>query len=135
MCGISAIINSSAESISLVDLTRMSTLIEHRGPDGEHHFVDGAVGLGHRMLKIVDLGSANVQPMRFKNYVVCHNGEIYNFLQIREQLKQLGYQFRTETDTEVLLAAYDAWKDECVHHFNGMWAFVLYDQESQMLFA
>jgi asparagine synthase (glutamine-hydrolysing) len=135
MCGISAIINSTGEPISRDALKKMSDLIRHRGPDGEGYFIEGTVGLGHRMLKILDLGSANVQPMRFKNYVVCHNGEIYNFREIREQLKQLGYEFKTQTDTEVVLAAYDAWREDCVHRFNGMWAFVLYDQISKRVFA
>jgi asparagine synthase (glutamine-hydrolysing) len=84
---------------------------------------------------IVDLGPANVQPMRFKNYVISYNGEIYNFRQIRDELKKLGYQFTTDTDTEVILSAYDAWKENCIIRFVGMWAFVLYDEERKSIFC
>src|SRR5437763_1619481 len=112
MCGISAIINSSGEQVEMDALRRMNRQIIHRGPDGESFFLDGCVGLGHRMLKIIDLGPSNVQPMRFKDYVISYNGEIYNFREIKKDLKELGYLFETDTDTEVLLAAYDAWKEE-----------------------
>ena len=135
MCGISAIINSSSKPVAIELLRRMNAQIRHRGPDGEGFFIDGPVGLGHQMLKIMDLGPANAQPMRFKEYVISYNGEIYNFREIRKELRQLGYEFQTETDTEVLLAAYDAWKEDCVHHLNGMWAFVLYDEKKKSIFA
>ncbi len=135
MCGISAIIDSSSNPVQIDMLRRMNNFIKHRGPDGEGLFLEGPVGLGHRMLKITDLGCVNVQPMRFKDYVISYNGEIYNFRELRRELEKLGYQFHTATDTEVLLAAYDAWKEECVHHFNGMWAFVLFDQQRKLIFA
>ena len=135
MCGISAIINTASKPVQPDLIRKMNMEVKHRGPDGESFFFDGAVALGHRMLKIMDLGPGNVQPMKFKDYVISYNGEIYNFREIRHELIQLGYQFKTETDTEVLLAAYDAWKEDCVHHLNGMWAFVLYDQQRKMIFC
>jgi asparagine synthase (glutamine-hydrolysing) len=135
MCGISAIIHCASAPVSPEHLKKMNDVIQHRGPDGEGYYVDHSVGLGHRMLKIMDVTSENIQPMKFRDYVVSYNGEIYNFRELRKSLKQLGYEFLTDTDTEVLLSAYDAWKENCVHHFNGMWAFVLYDKKRQIIFA
>jgi asparagine synthase (glutamine-hydrolysing) len=105
MCGISAIINTASKAVGLDCISRMNALIRHRGPDGESFFIDRSVAMGHRMLKILDLGPANVQPMRLKNYVITYNGEIYNFKQLRQELKKLGYSFYTDTDRQSSSAA------------------------------
>jgi len=93
--------------------------------------------LGHRRLSILDTSPLGHQPMSNsdKTIWVVHNGEIYNYLELREELKGLGYQFRTNTDTEVLLAAYEEWQEKCLDRFNGMWSFVIYDRRKHVLFG
>lgn len=93
------------------------------------------LGFGHRRLSILDVSSIGHQPMTRNNVTITYNGEIYNYIEIREKLKRLGYKFETETDTEVILYAYQEWKEECVKYFNGMWAFVIYDQNESKLFC
>lgn len=112
----------------------MTDVIEHRGPDGEGFYVDHAkgVGLGHRRLTIVDPSSAGHQPMTYENsgyWIVC-NGEIYNYIELQLELKKLGYKFYTQSDTEVLLAAYCAWGTEGFKKLNGMFAFAIYDKHN-----
>jgi asparagine synthase (glutamine-hydrolysing) len=117
-------------------LKRMTDIIAHRGPDGEGHYTDGAVGLGHRRLAIIDLSAAGQQPMANAagSVVITYNGEIYNFQQLRRELAAAGYQFRSRTDTEVVLHAYEQWGEKCVEHFNGMFAFAIWDRPRQRLF-
>lgn len=95
------------------------------------------VGLAHRRLSILDLSSAGHQPMNSRDGAlwVVFNGEIYNYLELREELKALGFHFRSRSDTEVILTAYAAWGRECLQRFNGMWAFALYDQKKKVLFC
>ena len=83
--------------------------------------------LGHRRLKILDLSNKAHQPMNFNKFWLTYNGEIYNYLEIRNELKHVGYEFITSSDTEVLLKAYDYWGVKCLEKFNGMWSFVLWD--------
>jgi asparagine synthase (glutamine-hydrolysing) len=133
-------------------LRRATERLTHRGPDGGGHVgwcVDGTVradadltdqdlslGLGHRRLKILDLTAAGRQPMEGPGSCwITFNGEIYNYRELRTELVARGYAFSTGTDTEVILAAYDAWGPACVRRFNGMWAFVLYDPTRQRLIA
>jgi len=133
-------------------LRRATERLAHRGPDGEGYVgwsVDGRLrcgaevtdqhlwlGLGHRRLKILDLSDAGRQPMQgLAQRWITFNGEIYNYRELRRELASSGYAFRTGTDTEVILAAYDAWGPECVRRFNGMWAFVLYDPERRRVIA
>ncbi len=110
----------------------------HRGPDdaGEWWSNDGRVGLAHRRLSILDLSPAGHQPMRdeLRGLTIVFNGEIYNFRELRAELEQRGYGFRTSSDTEVLLAAYDVWGTECLSKLNGMFAFALYDARRQTVF-
>ncbi|MEQ9319244.1 MAG: asparagine synthase (glutamine-hydrolyzing) [Polyangiaceae bacterium] len=115
-------------------LRAMASRIAHRGPDGEGFFVEGAIGLGHRRLAVIDLASGQ-QPMSDAEgeLWVSYNGEIYNFLELRDELETLGHRFRTHSDTEVLLAAYARWGLECVDHFNGMFAFALWDGRNRRL--
>ncbi|MEI9807168.1 MAG: asparagine synthase (glutamine-hydrolyzing) [Bacteroidota bacterium] len=92
--------------------------------------------MGHRRLSIIDLSDAASQPMHYRDrYSIIHNGEIYNYIELREELQKKGYLFNTSSDTEVILAAYDHYNDECVEHFDGMFAFAIWDEEEQELFA
>lgn len=136
MCGITGIINKLSPSIDQKELSRMNDLIAHRGPDGEGFYADGPVGLAHRRLAIIDLSSDGHQPMDFLGkYVITFNGEIYNYIEIREELKAFGYSFKSKSDTEVILAAYDKWGDDCVSRFNGMWAFAIHDKKKNLVFC
>ena len=133
MCGILGIINKKAErEKARYCLDRML----HRGPDGGDIWQEGDVLLGHRRLAILDLSKAGAQPMwdATGRYVITYNGEIYNFIEIRKELQSLGHTFRTETDTEVLLYAYIEWGADCLHKFNGMWAFAVWDRKERKLF-
>ncbi|GAB2628061.1 asparagine synthase (glutamine-hydrolyzing) [Belliella aquatica] len=120
-----------------VDLREMNALIAHRGPDSDGFFIKDHVGLGFRRLSIIDLSIEADQPMVNNDLglAIIFNGEIYNYLEIKEALLQKGYSFKTESDTEVILNAYKAYGAECVKHFNGMWAFVIYDFHSKKIFC
>lgn len=116
----------------------MTDALAHRGPDGEGFWINATnnVGFGHRRLAILDLSEAGKQPMHYLNrYSITYNGELYNYVELKEELQQKGYQFRTQTDTEVLLAAYDCWKEQCLQRFDGMFAFAIWDEQEQTLFA
>lgn len=115
----------------------MMAIQKHRGPDDEGLFLEDNVGLGFVRLSIIDLSEAGHQPMfsRDERYVVVFNGEIFNYIELRDELKNLGHQFNTNTDTEVLLAAYQQWGETCLNRFNGMWAFVIYDRWGKKIFA
>jgi len=114
----------------------INDLVAHRGPDGEGFFFGEQFALGHRRLAILDLSRAGHQPMEFHGkYVLTFNGEIFNYVEIRKQLILDGYHFSSDTDTEVILCAYDKWGTACVERFNGMWAFCLYDREKGILFC
>lgn len=136
MCGIAGIVNLNGEPVSPVILRKMTDAIAHRGPDGEGFYCDGAVGLGHRRLAIIDLSAAGHQPMisRDKQVALSYNGEIYNFPEIRAELELLGYQFHSKTDSEVVLNAWIEWGKACVSRFNGMFAFAIWDKRCQSLF-
>ena len=138
MCGIAGIIHTGSSRFGQEQLVSMSDALSHRGPDGFGYWRNpgGEVLLGHRRLSILDLSDAASQPMHFRNrYTIIHNGEIYNYQELREELQKKGYSFKTQSDTEVILAAYDHWEAECVDHFNGMFAFAIWDEELQELFA
>jgi asparagine synthase (glutamine-hydrolysing) len=113
----------------------MTRALSHRGPDGEGYYEDGNVGLGHRRLAVIDLATGS-QPMYSadKKVALVFNGEIYNYLELREELKKLGHEFATASDTEVILAAYQQWGFECQQKFNGMWAFAIWDSRQRQLF-
>lgn len=134
MCGIAGIINKNNREVNLSDLKQMTDLAEHRGPDGEGHFIEDTVGFGHRRLAIIDLTDAGHQPMESGGLVITFNGEIYNYIEIREELKQQGIDFTSKTDTEVILKAYQHWGEKCVHRFNGMWAFAILDKAKNIVF-
>lgn len=136
MCGIVGILNLKGEPVSPVILRRMTDAVAHRGPDGEGQFIDGSIGLGHRRLAIIDLSPAGHQPMLSADgrYALTYNGEIYNFQELRLELEALGHQFRSRTDSEVVLHAYVQWGGECVEKFNGMFAFAVWDKVGRSLF-
>lgn len=136
MCGISVIINKDNSSVEKIEIKQINDLIKHRGPDGEGFYYGKNFAFGHRRLSIIDLSSHGDQPMNYNNeYVIVFNGEIYNYIEIKKELSKLGYKFNSTSDTEVILAAYDLWGINCVNHFNGMWAFVLYDRKNNHLFC
>ena len=136
MCGICGIFNLNGEPVSPVDLRKMTDAIAHRGPDGEGFYTDSFIGLGHRRLAIIDLSPAGHQPMLTQDgqFAIIYNGEVYNFQELRAELESLGYQFRSRTDTEVVLNAYAEWGTECLNRFNGMFAFAIWDKTRQQLF-
>lgn len=136
MCGITGIFNISGEPISPVVLRKMTDAIAHRGPDGEGFYSEGFVGLGHRRLAIIDLSDAGHQPMIScdGSVALTYNGEVYNFQELRAKLEALGHQFRSKTDSEVVLNAWMEWGPECVIRFNGMFAFAVWDRREQSLF-
>ncbi len=139
MCGINGILQLSPEGQTQlqVQIEAMNVAIAHRGPDGEGTFVRPGIALGHRRLSILDLSEAGAQPMHCDDgrLTLVFNGEIYNYLELAEELKAKGYVFRSHSDTEVILHAYREWGEDCVQRFNGMWAFALWDEVEQKLFA
>ncbi|MDP2188229.1 MAG: asparagine synthase (glutamine-hydrolyzing) [Sphingobacteriaceae bacterium] len=136
MCGIAGILKYDNEIVNESEIRILTDLMHHRGPDGEGVYCDGAIGLGHRRLAIIDLSDDGKQPMLYGDrYVITYNGEIYNYLEIRKELEDKGYVFKSQTDTEVILAAYDNYGEDCVNLFNGMWSFVIYDKMKQRLFC
>lgn len=135
MCGIAGFVHRDRlRDASYERLERMTNAIVHRGPDGEGYHVSGNVALGHRRLSIIDL-ELGAQPMysEDRSVVLVYNGEIYNYVELRSELKTLGAKFYTQSDTEVLLRAYQEWGIDCLRRFNGMWAFALFDANTQDL--
>ncbi len=137
MCGIVGKINFNNDLIDKNSLYKMMKKIKHRGPDDEGVFIDKNIGLGFVRLSIIDLSLAGHQPMLSDDsrYVIIFNGEVYNYIELREELKAKGYSFRSDSDTEVVLKSYQEWGDKCLHKFNGMWAFVIYDQITKKIFG
>lgn len=156
MCGITGIWNFNGRDVDPAVLERMTTLLHHRGPDDHGYALfdrqgdcvghgremgawreGAALGLGHRRLSIIDLSETGRQPMASGNgrYWICYNGEVYNYLELREELKGLGHAFAGASDTEVILKAYEQWGTQCVERFNGMWAFALWDARERNLFC
>ena len=116
----------------------MCRILQHGGPDDEGIFAcdDYHMVLGHRRLSLIDLSEAGHQPMSYGEgrYQISFNGEIYNYLEIRSQLKSLGYTFKTQTDTEVILAAFAAWGTDSFNKMNGMFSFALWDHQNAKLY-
>jgi len=135
MCGIFFSIGFENLPPSVIDS------VAHRGPDGrgwnEFGSPNGSVVMAHRRLAIVDLSQDGHQPMftEDRRFWVVYNGEIYNYLEIRKELEKLGHYFKTKTDTEVLLKSYLQWGEDCLHHFNGMFSFVIWDDKEKRIFA
>ncbi|MFA4824274.1 MAG: asparagine synthase (glutamine-hydrolyzing) [Methanoregula sp.] len=151
MCGIVGIVSKNKIKTSIIK--SMNDSIIHRGPDDEGYLIGGShendtplpkcvftdspnnIAFGHRRLSIIDISPHGHQPMSYLDrYWITYNGEVYNHIELREELEKLGYKFRSHSDTEVIMASYDAWGTECLNCFNGMWAFVLYDKKEEQLF-
>ena len=136
MCGIAGIFHfAQSRNADKVILKKMTDAIAHRGPDAEGFFVKNNIGLGHRRLSIIDL-STGQQPMFSddKTIAIVFNGEIYNYIELKEELKNLGHHFYTTSDTEVVIHSYQQWGFDCQNKFNGMWAFALWDEKQNQLF-
>ena len=136
MCGITGMLNAVSEPVSPVTLQRMTAALAHRGPDGDGVYADGPLGFGHRRLAIIDPSPAGHQPMvsRCGRVAMTYNGEIYNYQELRLELEARGHQFRSRTDSEVLLNAFVEWGIDCVHRLNGMFAFAIWDRERKVLY-
>jgi asparagine synthase (glutamine-hydrolysing) len=138
MCGIAGIYSHDLSCEAEQKIRTMTSVISHRGPDGEGFWFsdDKAIAFGHRRLSIIDLSENASQPMDFMGkYVITFNGEIYNYLEIKNKLKAKGIIFNTKSDTEVVLAAYHIWKEKCLMEFDGMFAFAIYDREKKEMFC
>ncbi len=158
MCGIIASISKhSFDSNFFEKFDQALKLINHRGPDGkgvyafntnsklginsellntnENESIKPNLALGHVRLSIIDTSIAGHQPLHFMHYSITFNGEVYNYIELRDELKKLGYTFKTQTDTEVILAAYDCWKEKCLEKFNGMFTIIIYDAKLNQLFV
>ncbi len=149
MCGIVALVRTAGTAVPTATLPAMTAAVAHRGPDGDGHAylalaerqplrevgpeAAWTVALGHRRLAILDLSAAGRQPMCFRGLWISYNGEVYNFLELRRELEREGYEFRTRTDTEVILAAYHSWGTACFERLRGMWGLVLVDPERRRL--
>ena len=136
MCGIGVIINKNNKSVEELLIHQMTDIIAHRGPDSSGSFLYKNIAFGHRRLSILDLSSSGHQPMKYlDDLVITYNGEIYNFIEIREELIQKGYIFDSNSDTEVILKAYHCWGKTCVNYFNGMWSFSILDIKQKIVFC
>jgi asparagine synthase (glutamine-hydrolysing) len=138
MCGVTGYWAYSSPELAETTFAAFTHSLAHRGPDGFgiEHFPSARLWLGHRRLAIVDLSARGRQPMSYADgrYWLTYNGEVYNYLELREHLRSLGHRFVTDSDSEVILAAYAQWGQECQLRFNGMWAFALWDAHERRLF-
>jgi len=135
MCGIGGIINTDFKKVEKSEIKKITDLIKHRGPNDEGFFLKNNFAFGFRRLSILDLSMDGHQPMHYLDrYTIIFNGEIYNYLELRDELLKNNYEFKSGTDTEVILASYDFWGKNCVEKFNGMWAFAIYDKMQDEIF-
>jgi asparagine synthase (glutamine-hydrolysing) len=135
MCGITGIVRNDGNAVDEVLLARMCAAIRHRGPDDDGFYVNGPVGLAMRRLSIIDLKGGH-QPIHNQDRTawIVFNGEIYNYLELREKLEKLGHTFYTNSDTEAIVHAYDRYGSDCVKHLRGMFAFAIWNESAQELF-
>jgi asparagine synthase (glutamine-hydrolysing) len=135
MCGIAGEVRFDGQAARGTAASRMAEVIRHRGPDDAGEFAEGPVAFAHRRLSIIDLAGGH-QPMATERSVIVFNGEIYNYIELRDELRARGHTFQTASDTEVILRLYEEYGPECVARLNGMFALVLYDREhDQVLLA
>ncbi len=138
MCGIAGFIDYNKRS-DVEILKKMTDAMLHRGPDDAGYEVydtpNAQIGFGQRRLSIMDLSPLGHQPMHFEHLSIDFNGEIYNFKEIREELIEAGYKFKSDCDTEVILKAFDCWGMDSVHKFIGMFAYVIYDKKAEKVYA
>jgi len=135
MCGIAGYLYFDGRPATMPVLQRMTRALAHRGPDGEGHWTDGALGFGHRRLAIIDLSAAAAQPMLSGDgrFAITYNGEVYNYRELRDELTALGRRFRSASDTEVVVEAFAEWGAVAVERFNGMFAIALWDRRERTL--
>jgi asparagine synthase (glutamine-hydrolysing) len=133
MCGIVGVINFNHQHIDKNKVIKMNNILSHRGPDFGDVFIDNNIALGHRRLSIIDLSNQSNQPFQYQDpeFYITYNGEVYNYIELREELQNLGYTFKTTSDTEVVLASYIHWGEECFNKFNGMWALAIYNSSTK----
>ena len=131
MCRITGILEFTNRSISQDVLIKMRDSLSAGGPDSAGIFIDGMVGLAHRRLSIIDLSESGSQPMIWGKWVISYNGEIYNYKELKEKLIRFGYSFNTQTDTEVIIKAFDHWGIDAMKRFRGMFAFALFDKKNR----
>lgn len=136
MCGIAGILNLDGSGVDPITLIGMRDMLQHRGPDDAGIWIDGNMGLAHRRLSILDLTTAGHQPFLSEDgrFAITYNGEVYNFKELRKTLEQKGFQFKTQTDTEVILNYYILEGANCVSKLNGMFAFAIWDRKEKTLF-
>lgn len=134
MCGICGWITKK-DGIDYDIFEKMNSLAAHRGPDDSGIWSNAKIAMGHRRLAVIDVTKAGHQPYENEALVLTYNGEIYNYLELREELERLGYRFSTHTDVEVLAVSYMQWGENCVSHFNGMWSFAVYDKAKDIVFC
>jgi asparagine synthase (glutamine-hydrolysing) len=137
MCGIAGIINKKIQG-SAEQLHHAVSCLQHRGPEASGVWTndDNTVALGHQRLSIIDLSKAAAQPMVYnERFVIVHNGELYNYIELKKELQQQGCSFHSDSDTEVILAAYSKWGKNCLQRFDGMFAFAIWDRQEKQLFA
>ncbi|GAA4342191.1 asparagine synthase (glutamine-hydrolyzing) [Flaviaesturariibacter amylovorans] len=138
MCGLAGIVSSNTRLVAEAPLTAAIGCLQHRGPEGGRGWQgpSGRCALAHNRLSIIDPDPRSLQPFHYgKGYTLVYNGELYNYVELRDELRALGHAFSTGSDTEVLLAAWAAWGAGCVQRFDGMFAFALWDEGRQQLFA
>jgi len=136
MCGIAGIISSKKSAINKQSLQKMANALKHRGPDGEAFWINenNNIGFAHRRLSVIDLSDQATQPFHYLHCVITFNGEIYNYVEIKEFLLKKGFVFETQSDTEVVVAAYVFWGKDCLHQFDGMFAFAIFDNIKNEIF-
>ncbi len=132
MCGFAGIINKNKQEINSELLRKMANTIHHRGPDEDGIFIENNIGFFHKRLSIIDL-STGQQPMHFNNCTIVFNGEIYNYIELREELIKKNHQFKTTSDTEVILHLYAEYGNDFINLLNGMFAFIIYDKNKNKL--
>ena len=137
MCGISGILRFNNKKVYKEDIQRMNYTLKHRGPDGEDVWINSLenLGLGHTRLSVIDTSENGSQPMKFLDCVITFNGEIYNYIEIKEFLIKKGYVFKSNCDTEVILASYKYFGKSCIRYFDGMFSFVIYDISKNSIFG
>src|SRR5919198_5183234 len=133
MCGIAGIFHFDGRPADAGPVAEMVAALAHRGPDAAGVFTDRSVALGHARLSIIDV-EGGAQPKRAGDLSITFNGEIFNYLELREELAARGCRFTTRSDTEVILHAFREWGERCVERFNGQWAFAIWNARTQQLF-
>ncbi|HUP59825.1 MAG TPA: asparagine synthase (glutamine-hydrolyzing) [Thermoanaerobaculia bacterium] len=136
MCGLAGVLRTDGHPVAAATLAKMNARMTHRGPDSDGLWTSGPIGLSHRRLAIIDLSPNASQPMTTEtgDLVIVYNGEVYNYQDLRLQLEALGHRFHSSSDTEVVLHAYQQWREQCVERFNGMFAFAIWDTVERRLF-